>query len=76
MAPFWSDVDIRVIGEIFYEVHSAGDSARSDDLLASVSEFITNQMGNQFSGSWMLVAQWDEVPEYSFSGFYDEVCNQ
>ena len=73
VAPFWSDVDIRSVGEIFYEVHSTGDSTRSDDLLASVSEFITNQTGNQFSGLWMLVAQWDEVPEYSFFGVYDEV---
>ena len=72
-APFWSDVDISSgFGSIFYEILSAGDD-RSEDLLASVSDFITNQTDRQFSGSWMMVAQWNEVPEFSFFGANDQV---
>ena len=60
IAPFWSDVDIRREGSVFYEVHTT-ENAASEDLLGDVSAFVSNYTGNDFQGSWMLIAQWDEV---------------
>ena len=64
MAPFWSDNDIRLDGEIFYEVHVAGNNSNSDQILSQVNAFISNQTEDNFTGTWMLVAQWDEVPPW------------
>ena len=60
LAPFWSDVDISIYGSIFYEVHSDSDSL----LIQQVNNFISNQTETDFSGTWMLVVQWDEVRQY------------
>ena len=63
LAPFWSDVDIRQHGSIKYEIHN--DS--SDSLLSKVNNFISNSTGIEFAGTWMLVAEWNQVPP--FPGF-------
>ena len=55
VAPFWDNIDLRRRGNIFYEVHSL-DSSPS--LLSQVSHFVSDGL---FSGTWMLVAQWDQV---------------
>ena len=50
-APFWSDVDLRGDeGEVFYEVHAAG-TFNSDEYLANVSAFISNQQDVNFQAS-------------------------
>lgn len=66
LAPFWSDVDNSVgTGRIFYEVHRrANSNTNSNFLLEQVSDFISNYTGDDFSGTWMLVAQWDHVHPY------------
>lgn len=63
IAPFWEDVDISSAGDIYYETHDANNS-RSSELLAQVSEFVSNQTGTSFSGTWMTVAFWDQVHPY------------
>ena len=60
LAPFWSDVDISIYGSIFYEVHRGANSS----LIAQVNRFISNHTENDFTGTWMLVAHWDQVREY------------
>lgn len=60
LAPFWSDVDATIYGAIFYEVHSGSNSS----LISQVNSFISNRTGNEFTGTWMLVVQWDEVRQY------------
>ena len=60
LAPFWSDIDISVYGSIFYEVHREADSS----LITQVNHFISNHTESNFTGTWMLVAQWDLVREY------------
>lgn len=63
VAPFWSDVDVsHGYGGVFYCVFTDGDE------LDSVSNFLTNQTGSGFSGTWMLVAQWNQVPLFAGSG--------
>ena len=59
VAPFWSDNDIRITGDICYEVHE-----RVDASTAIVSEYISHNTGTNFKGRWMLVAQWENVHPY------------
>ena len=63
VAPFWADIDIRDAGDIFYEVHTAFSSGDQDssDLMSQVDDYIQGETGQEFSGSWMLVVQWDMV---------------
>ena len=64
VTPFWDDVDIsRGIGNISYQVYSTGSP-----LLDTVNTIISYEENINFSGHWMLVAEWDSVPE--FGGFY------
>ena len=64
VAPFWGDVDIRRAGNVLYEVMTEGASPEAADLIMEVSNFVSNQTGDDFSGTWMLVAMWDQVHPY------------
>lgn len=59
IAPYWSDINTRSIGSVSYEVHSNQTSLL---LLHKVSKFIRQKEQSQFSGTWMLVAEWNSVP--------------
>ena len=61
VAPFWSDIDTRKAGSVFYEVHQRGVNEGSNAVLERLSGFISSQMSVNFTASWMLVAQWDRV---------------
>ena len=67
MAPFWADNDLRPSGKVSYEVHNI-----STGYMSSVSRYIRQQSGLSFEGSWMLVAEWRDVPEYQSD--VDKVC--
>lgn len=43
-----------------YEVHSGANST----LITRVSEFVANYTGEDFAGSWMLLAHWNQVPAF------------
>ena len=58
VAPFWSYIDIYTTGRVQYQTFTTGETQ-----LEIVSLFIRRQMDNSFSGTWMLVAYWDSVPE-------------
>lgn len=66
VAPYWSDNDIRREGSVKYEVLQAGNSLREDMLLATVSDFITETLGNMttFKGSYMILAEWNNVHSF------------
>ncbi len=65
VAPFWANNDIsNRIGNISYEVHSSEDSS---EYINMVSTFISQQQQVQFNGSWMLLAEWNHVPQFSGS---------
>ena len=64
VAPFWGDVDIRRAGNVLYEVMTEGASPEAADLIMEVSNFVSNQTSDDFSGTWMLVAMWDQVHPY------------
>ena len=61
VAPFWADNDITHEGQISYESH------QGTDLLTHVSFFIRQLLQTDFSGTWMLVAEWEDVPQTSGS---------
>ena len=61
IAPFWADIDTRAAGSVFYEVHQRGTNVGSNAVLERVSGFISAELSTSFTGSWMLVAQWDRV---------------
>eukprot|EP00731_Ephydatia_muelleri_P017659 Em0010g757a len=51
VAPFWSDNDLRLAGNVTYQVFTSQ--------LADVNAFISDTTGTNFTGTWMLVAQWN-----------------
>ena len=61
VAPYWSDIDTRLDGQVNYEVHIAGESSTSDEYLGRVSSLINSESDTYFNGSWMVVATWDGV---------------
>ena len=61
MAPFWANIDTRTAGDILYEIHTDNSNP---ELLHSVSRFIAKEKGVRFSGRWMLVTEWNNVPQY------------
>ena len=54
-----SDNDIRVSGDVCYEVHD-----QNSDYLNQVNAFISNKTQTEFNGKWMLLVEWDKVHPY------------
>ena len=61
VAPYLTDLNNYEVGVISYEVHTA---TTSKSLLSQINSLIDEHMGTQFSGEWMLVAEWKDVPKY------------
>ena len=61
VAPYWIDNDPSIQGGVSYEVHEQGSPS-----LELVSDFISSDLSIEFSGVWMLVAFWQNVPEFFF----------
>jgi len=59
VALFWADHDPRPSGQISYEVHTSNTPVMSE-----VSTFVSLQQNINFVGTWMIVAEWNSVPEY------------
>ena len=57
--PYWVDNDPSQGGSVSYEVHTG-----SSPLLSQVSDYISSSQSVEFSGTWMLVAYWLNVPEF------------
>ena len=66
VAPFWNSVDLQREGKVVYKVYSAGDNGKSNELLDYISRFVSAQdpRAANFSGTWMLVVDWNSVPPY------------
>ena len=65
VAPFFSDIDISDgIGSISYEVHTR---RTSQSLISKIDTIINDQMSTQFSGSWLIIAEWKNVPQFGRS---------
>ena len=70
VAPYWSNVDIRQQGRVYYRLIEPGRTTENLDmtLLNFVSGFIAarrNDIAANFSATTMLVAQWRDVPPFT-----------
>ena len=59
VAPYWTDITTRSSGSVSYVVLT---NETSLSLLQRVSKYIQQEEQNSFSGTWMLVAEWRNVP--------------
>ena len=63
VAPFFTDTDVRHgIGKINYEIHT---NSTSQQLFSKVDSLIYEHAETNFKTKWMLVALWDDVPQYA-----------
>lgn len=61
VAPFWANNDIsQGYGNVSYEVH---DETSSPHLLRWVSTFISQTSQANFTGRWMIVSEWQQIPQ-------------
>ena len=61
VAPYKADTNIGSgQGGVSYELHNI---STSPSLLSQVNSFIRKQKQNKFAGTWMLVAEWRNVPQ-------------
>ena len=65
VAPYFS-VSLYHVGKVSYEVHT---TTTSMSLLSKVNSLIDEHMQTQFSGEWMLVAEWKDVVPSNFYEF-------
>ena len=68
IAPFWDDINTNNGGTISYETYEQGSEVMSD-----VSYYVSNRIGRDFVGYWMIVVFWDEVRPFSFFSLSSEV---
>ena len=61
VAPFAADITTSSTGDVRYS------ESFTNSQLNYISEHIRSEMGNSFSGTWMLVAEWNGVPLLSQS---------
>ena len=65
VAPFWAQNDIsHRVGHVAYEIH---DSENSGNYLTLASAFISGHQQVHFNGTWMLLAEWNSVPQFQGS---------
>lgn len=63
VAPFFSDIDISYgTGRIRYEVHTLKSS---EAIFSDINMIINDQMKTEFSGTWLLLAEWRNVPKFA-----------
>ena len=61
VAPFEANTNIATgTGRISYEVHNL---TTSPSLLSQVNRYVQQSMQSRFYGTWMLVAEWKNVPQ-------------
>ena len=74
MAPFWNDHDLRESGNVRYAVINSDEGTESAKLIKDISKFIQlnhEQAGmDEFEGTWMLLAHWDNVHPYPHGSNY------
>ena len=65
VAPYLANIDIGIAGTVQYTDFDTYSSSGSS--MTIVSSFIQGQTGDNFSGTKMMVAEWNGVPEASRS---------
>ena len=69
VAPYWADHDIRRDGEVYYEALVKGESS-DDRVLNRVNHYITLNADPEFVGTFMILAEWQNVHPYPYGSDY------
>jgi len=65
VAPYWADIVVRGgVGAISYEVHTTRNGESASLLLSLVNQFVSHHQRTNFTGDWMLIAEWNQVPAF------------
>ena len=72
VAPYWADHDIRSDGNVLYQTYKRGSSLYDDITLDRVNEYLrfSNQSSPEFSGTFMILAEWNGVHPYPHGSRY------
>ena len=70
MAPYWTDNDIRRDGEVYYEALIKGQNKNDDSVLNRVNHYIALNADPDFIGTFMILAEWQNVHPYPYSSNY------
>ena len=60
VAPFAADIDTTSRGSVKYTQFTTPDTSQ----MSRVSSFIRSRTGRSFYGTRMMMAEWNDVPEY------------
>lgn len=73
MAPYWTDHDIRKRGEIYYDTLQKGRTKNGDIVLDEVNRYVRLNTEQQFTGTFMILAEWRGVHPYPHGScnYYD-----
>ena len=72
IAPFAADGDTSSgRGEVSYEIHTL---AAGSEFLSKVNRFIRQEKLNRFGGNWMLVVDWNQIPQSGGPTFLVSFC--
>ena len=69
VAPFAASISTVSAGSVRYNTFTTGDTN-----INTVSSHIRSELGGSFSGTWMIVADWYNVPQYGGSSV--SVCTR
>ena len=64
IAPFWSDADPRQFGLVRYSVFEGSNSTE----IQRISDATSALIGSDFVGTWMMIVDWVEVPQFGNVG--------
>ncbi len=70
LAVFWNDHDPRMNSEVQYNVYSIDEGTLAEHYLNTVSRHVSKQEEKNFTGTWMIVAYWKQVPPYPYGSNY------
>ena len=59
MAPYWTDIDLRVTGRVKYKLIDT--SSNDNKVLQNVNQFLAENQTLKFTATWGLVASWEET---------------
>ena len=67
VAPYAADINPTLSGRVMYTKFISP----SDYLMRTVSNFIEDQTGDNFTGTYMMLAEWRNVIRYNDYYYYD-----
>ena len=70
VAPYWADHDLRIDGHVYYETFNRGRSEYDDNVLDMVNRYLRLNTDQNFSGTFMILAEWQDVHPYPHGSCY------